>query len=242
MLASNPTTPSFSRNYTQVVSDEVQALQSGVFDSPENGQQSLRSEFKWILKMGDSFGMDSNLLPGTNPSVSIPCQQDSGDAYIGTGQPFKIARTESSPSESNVQNSFSSDLFKRGLRREDSGSKLTSDTTLLGFNYTCFFEATQSVGPVGVYPARPKGSERIREKLAEYKADRAEWPLTSCILDPIRTSVVCGGPAHILNLVKWFVDGPSVHGCTKKLKACRIKNKFCLDRAATVTSLLLIAN
>ena len=40
----------------------------------------------------------------------------------------------------------------------------------------------------------------MREKLAEYSADGAMWPLTACILDPVRASVVCSGPAQILEV------------------------------------------
>ena len=41
----------------------------------------------------------------------------------------------------------------------------------------------------------------MREKLAEYKADGAEWPLTACILDPIRSSLVCSGPSQMLEVI-----------------------------------------
>ena len=40
----------------------------------------------------------------------------------------------------------------------------------------------------------------MREKLAEYADDGAEWPLTACILDPVRASVSCPGPAQILEV------------------------------------------
>ena len=45
-----------------------------------------------------------------------------------------------------------------------------------------------------------QGAARMREKLAEYSADGAMWPLTACILDPVRASVVCSGPAQILEV------------------------------------------
>ena len=40
----------------------------------------------------------------------------------------------------------------------------------------------------------------MMEKLAEYAADGLEWPLTACILDPVRASVVCSGPAEMLEV------------------------------------------
>ena len=39
---------------------------------------------------------------------------------------------------------------------------------------------------------------RMREKLREYAAEGAAWPVTASILDPVRLSVVCDGPAHIV--------------------------------------------
>ena len=36
----------------------------------------------------------------------------------------------------------------------------------------------------------------MRDKLREYAAEGAEWPLAACILDPVRASVVCRGPAQ----------------------------------------------
>ena len=40
----------------------------------------------------------------------------------------------------------------------------------------------------------------MREKLAEYASQGGVWPVTACILDPIRTSIVCSGPAQILEV------------------------------------------
>ena len=40
----------------------------------------------------------------------------------------------------------------------------------------------------------------MREKLAEYAAEGATWPLTANILDPVRSSVVCNGPAQMLEV------------------------------------------
>ncbi len=45
----------------------------------------------------------------------------------------------------------------------------------------------------------------MREKLVEYAAEaagaRGAWPLCANILDPVRTSVVCDGPAEMLEAV-----------------------------------------
>ena len=42
-----------------------------------------------------------------------------------------------------------------------------------------------SVGVVGVKSAPPKGAVRVREKLHEYAAEKAPWPLTANVLDPV---------------------------------------------------------
>ena len=41
----------------------------------------------------------------------------------------------------------------------------------------------------------------MREKLSEYAAEGAAWPLTASILDPVRLSVICNGPRQILEVI-----------------------------------------
>ncbi len=84
-----------------------------------------------------------------------------------------------------------------------------------------------------------KTQARMREKLAEYAMEGFAWPLTACILDPVRVSVVCNGPARILEVANWFISAGSVNLTDpadtgelgpgrEKLLVCRIKNKFSL--------------
>ena len=140
-----------------------------------------------------------------------------------------------------------SKLGERSLSRlselHQEEATVTSDSTgTSGFNFMCSFESSHSVGAVTVSPARPKGAQRMREKLAEYKADGAEWPLTACILDPVRTSLICSGPAHMLEVAQWFTSQsqndshPTSMSGKGKLQPCRIKNKFCLDRDKMVST------
>ena len=77
---------------------------------------------------------------------------------------------------------------------------------------------------VWVHPAPPKGTARMREKLAKYVLPHpmAIWPLSSNILDPVRASLVCDGPEHMLEVLSWFTGGEAETG----LRVCRIKNKF----------------
>jgi hypothetical protein len=49
-----------------------------------------------------------------------------------------------------------------------------------------------------------KTAARMREKLAEYAAEGAAWPRAACILDPVRGSVLCPGPARMLEVLAWL--------------------------------------
>jgi hypothetical protein len=64
---------------------------------------------------------------------------------------------------------------------------------------------------VEVYPAPVKTLHRMREKVREYASDAAVagrgWPLCANILDPVRASVVCSGPA-VLQVLEWFTGAP----------------------------------
>ena len=89
-----------------------------------------------------------------------------------------------------------------------------------------------------------KTQTRMREKLAEYAMEGMAWPLTACILDPVRASVVCTGPAQILEVANWFINAGNASLANSgdsdmqargwdlegKLLVCRIKNKFSLDK------------
>jgi hypothetical protein len=105
-------------------------------------------------------------------------------------------------------------------------------------------------GLVEVHPAPVKTVERAREKLGEYAAEGAAWPLVACILDPVRAAVVCEGPAHMVEVANWFLDGwireggcgefrrgaecSSENRAGRRLRPCRIKNKFVLEQELLV--------
>ena len=71
-----------------------------------------------------------------------------------------------------------------------------------------------------------KSIERMREKLFKYAPPhpRSQWPRTANILDPIRLTLSCNGPQHVLETVRWFLQSQDTTGLT----VCRIKNKFLL--------------
>ena len=92
---------------------------------------------------------------------------------------------------------------------------------------------------VEVYSAPVKTVHRMREKVKEYSCSAdSTWPHCANILDPVRASVVCSGPAEILEVFNWFTgkfavreDGtaPS-HVGNVLMPVCRVKNKFALAK------------
>ena len=87
-------------------------------------------------------------------------------------------------------------------------------------------------GKVEVHKAPVKTAGRMLEKLSEYAISREPWPLTACILDPVRASVVCAGPAEMVEAFGWFEGREEQTG----LKVVRVKNKFALKKEELVGS------
>lgn len=111
----------------------------------------------------------------------------------------------------------------------ESVSHVGTETELL-----CSFECTgPSGGSVWVSSGPQKLVGRMREKLVEYGVEGAEWPLTACILDPVRASVVCNGPAQMMEVIGWILDSAADEG---GMPVCRIKNKFALPEDQLVGS------
>ncbi len=113
-------------------------------------------------------------------------------------------------------------------RQLSAPSQEASSDTLQHVRTTCTFD--HGFGNVDVHTAPIKTMARMREKLLEYAADGAQWPLSANILDPVRASIVCDGAAPILEVVGWFTK----HGGEAGLRVCRIKNKFSFRREELV--------
>uniref|UniRef100_A0A7S0M703 Uncharacterized protein n=1 Tax=Cryptomonas curvata TaxID=233186 RepID=A0A7S0M703_9CRYP len=79
-----------------------------------------------------------------------------------------------------------------------------------------------SVGVVEIVAAPIKTIVRMREKLMEYATAEHFWPLSANILDPVRASIVCEGPSHILQVLNWFFGKHVCH----RFSVVRVKNKF----------------
>lgn len=79
---------------------------------------------------------------------------------------------------------------------------------------------------IEMHLAPTKSIERMREKLFKYVPPHpnSQWPRTANILDPIRLTLSCNGPQHVLETVSWFVQSQDTTGLT----VCRMKNKFLL--------------
>ena len=66
------------------------------------------------------------------------------------------------------------------------------------------------------------------------------WPLSANILDPVRASIVCSSPEHLLEVAKWFCpegsqcasgsksspDSECVQSAGSSLLVLKVKNKF----------------
>ena len=77
------------------------------------------------------------------------------------------------------------------------------------------------------------------------------WPLCANILDPVRASVVCNGPAQILQVFEWFSGWSRSKSAAAgieegiknekeraaaalRLPVCRVKNKFAFNKEELV--------
>ena len=60
----------------------------------------------------------------------------------------------------------------------------------------------------------------MQEKVAEYAGEGAEWPRTACILDPVRASVVCSGPAQMLEVGPSVLSKPNAQKAAPQLGEC----------------------
>jgi hypothetical protein len=114
---------------------------------------------------------------------------------------------------------------------------------LQGTRLLCTFRGNV-IDAIDVWPAIEKSPLRMREKLIEYANEGITWPRCAQILDPVRASVVCGGPAQMLEVADWFLqNGGSLPelsrieesksceaGRIAALPVCRIKNKFAFSR------------
>lgn len=80
-----------------------------------------------------------------------------------------------------------------------------------------------------VFPGPVKSKQRMLEKVLAYHAEQqreggspANHPLAAQILDPVRCSIVCRNPKHVVQIAQWLInEGPSVG-----LPVVRVKNKF----------------
>ncbi len=105
-----------------------------------------------------------------------------------------------------------------------SGDRDCSNSASDSCEVMCLFEGRVE-GQITVHPAPPKSVQRMREKLTKYAAPhpKAIWPLSANILDPVRVSLVCRGPAQMLEVLSWFSGNA---GAKSGFRMCRLKNRF----------------
>jgi len=172
-----------------------------------------------MLGTVSSAGRSRKFLPSSLSGAS-----SSGEP--GTVNPFSRAATAAPPK----LRAASSD----GDQQEAS---LASAKHVRGRRFNCTFR-DGSVAVVEVCSAPVKNVSRMREKLSEYAAERAPWPHCAQILDPVRTTVVCEGPARMLEVAGWFIHATSSpHSAVigpATLPICKVKNKFALQDSELV--------
>ena len=57
-------------------------------------------------------------------------------------------------------------------------------------------------------------------------AEGMAWPLSANILDPVRTSIVCISPGHMVEVAGWFYNPNIQSNPDSTLQVLRVKNKF----------------
>jgi hypothetical protein len=102
-----------------------------------------------------------------------------------------------------------------------SAIKLAESTGCVAVRVGAFQEEPDQVN---VYFAPIKTKKRMGEKVKKYCFPHAcsAWPWAGNIRDPIRLSIACDNPGHILQIVRFFLSSQASTG----LKVVRVKNKF----------------
>jgi hypothetical protein len=105
-------------------------------------------------------------------------------------------------------------------------SSASAESTGHGVHIMCAFQS--GAAGVEVLTAPVKTLARMREKVLEYAAEAVGgWPQSARIVDPIRASIVCNGPAQILEAFLWFSQGLDGR---PRVPICRVKNRFSFDK------------
>ncbi len=99
-------------------------------------------------------------------------------------------QTISLPSLAPIRVCSEQELRSPSSSGQSSGQSQSAAEAICGFS--------DGPGQVWVFAGPVKSAARMREKLGEYALEGAPWPLCAQILDPVRASVVCSGPAQIL--------------------------------------------
>jgi hypothetical protein len=173
-----------------------------------------------------------------------PSKQRSSNSYASSKSVFKSLGCRISDASRKIQkklsitsNSSSMASFSTNFEHVTSASH--GIETLIA--RTCSFDVVQ-IGSVDVFSAPVKTIDRMREKVLEYATEShgGGWPLCANILDPVRSSVVCRGPAQILQVFQWFggSNQRTVHEfqevaqstTVRLMPISRVKNKFAFPK------------
>ena len=158
------------------------------------------------------------------PAPSAGSQLRSASASLSQYQSH--TSRDSQPGIFHRQRSLGGDSILR------SSSAISTENGSHGTQIMCKFQDSSSV--VEVLAAPVKTLARMREKVLEYSAETSSsstgndpgggWPQAARIVDPVRSSIVCDGPAQILEVFQWFSEG------SNSMPICRVKNRFSFDK------------
>jgi hypothetical protein len=200
-----------------------------------SSHDSMASLVNSVKKSVNRDTTKSSLTEITSPSTrqSVLRAQSASTSSSGTvsGTFVLFSNPLQQTSMVNMQNIFSKDeeMMQTFLTNADArASDVVRNGTIASCEVACKFDSGTSVATVEVVPAPVKALSRMQDKLLEYVAEGSQWPLSACILDPVRASVVCSGPSQILEVLSWFVESgrEPTENFQKGLVVRRVKNKF----------------
>eukprot|EP00277_Geminigera_cryophila_P009701 CAMPEP_0179406640 /NCGR_PEP_ID=MMETSP0799-20121207/1011_1 /TAXON_ID=46947 /ORGANISM="Geminigera cryophila, Strain CCMP2564" /LENGTH=1271 /DNA_ID=CAMNT_0021177735 /DNA_START=198 /DNA_END=4013 /DNA_ORIENTATION=+ len=140
-----------------------------------------------------------------------------------------LARNEAAASHEGIKEDHLPSDDRVSTRRSSGLSVTASITETSGPVSICVGFFGEGPANLEIFCASIKTPDRMRAKIGKYIAPHpaCRWPLTANIMDPVRVTLVCSGPNHLLQTVRWFVASQAQSGLT----VSRIKNKFLLPES-----------
>jgi len=192
--------------------------------SPNDFQLQRRKSSKSRLERQSSSDLSLQHLPSASDECTLSALDSRNSGAMLSAKlvtPVMTAYQGMSSRRSSLQPSGS---FRGG--KGSSSQPISSSAASAIFK--CHF--AEGDGDVEVHYAPIKTFARMLEKVEEYAKEGSVWPLSANILDPVRLSIVCSGPAQILQVAQWFIEAEPHYA----LQVCRVKNKFGVPEEALI--------